>query len=315
MQLIATSIERPIAVIAAVIMTVMFGYIGLVTIPIQLAPDVNRPVITVETIWPGAAPAEVEREIVNRQEEVLKGLDGLKDMLSRSRTGQAEITLEFDISQNMDRALLLVANRLDRVQGYPAEVDQPTLSTAGAEDNAIAWFALTRKEGNTREIHTYGDFVEDVVQERFERVPGVSRSNAFGGSEQEMQVIVDPERLARYGLTISRVVAALRLANASVSAGDIEEGKRRYVVRAEGEFDHRRSECACDRGADSATSDFAHRADRSGHASAISLTSGSTSKEPRVPTDSISRSTRTRLPPMNAVRENRRQRHRDHGWH
>jgi len=236
MGLIRLAIDRPIAVIAAVIMVVMFGIIGLATIPIQLAPDVSRPVITVETIWPGAAPAEVEREIVNRQEEVLKGIEGLDKLASTSTTGRSEVTLEFDISQNMDRALLLVANRLDRVAGYPDETDQPSLSTTGATESAIAWFALTRAPGNDREIHTFGDFVEDVVQEGFERIPGVANSNAFGGTEREMQIVVDPERLARYGLTISGVVSYLRNANASISAGDVEEGKRRYVVRAEGEF-------------------------------------------------------------------------------
>jgi len=236
MGLIRLAIDRPIAVIASVILVVMFGMLGLVTIPIQLAPDVSRPEISIETIWPGAAPAEVEREIVNRQEEVLKGLDGLESMSSTSNTGQGQVTLEFDISENMDRALLLVANRLDRVTGYPDEVDQPTLSTTGATEGAIAWFALTRAPGNERDIHTYGDFVEDVVQDRFERIRGVARSNAFGGTEREMQIIVDPERLARYHLTVSALVEVLRAANASISAGDVEEGKRRYVVRAEGEF-------------------------------------------------------------------------------
>ena len=77
-RLINVSIERPIAVIAAVLMVIMFGFVALETIPIQLTPDVNRPVITVTTQWPGAAPAEVEREVVNRQEKELKGIEGLE---------------------------------------------------------------------------------------------------------------------------------------------------------------------------------------------------------------------------------------------
>jgi HAE1 family hydrophobic/amphiphilic exporter-1 len=236
MNPIRTAIERPIAVIAAVLMVVMFGLVALQTIPIQLAPDINRPVITVSTNWPGAAPAEVEREITNRQEEELKGIEGLEQMTSSSERGRSRVTLEFAVGTNMDRALLLVSNRLDRVSGYPDEADEPTLDTAGAEDNAIAWFILTRQEGNTRPISEYGDFAEDVIQERLERVPGVSRVNVFGGSEREIQVTVDPQVLARYRLTVSEVVDALRRANASFSAGDVEEGKRRYVVRTEGEL-------------------------------------------------------------------------------
>ncbi|MEM7022840.1 MAG: efflux RND transporter permease subunit [Pseudomonadota bacterium] len=236
MNLIRLAIERPIAVVAAVLMAVIFGIVALETIPIQLTPDVRRPIIQIETTWPGAAPAEIEREIVNEQEEVLRGLQGVERIVSRSRDGAAEVTLEFKVGQNMDRALLLVANRLDRVSSYPDEADEPTLDTAGAEDSPIAWVIITREEGNDQPIHTYRDFIEDTVQDRLERVPGVAKVNVYGGSERELQVIVDPERMARYGLTVPEVVDALRIANVSMTAGDVDEGKRRYVVRTEGEF-------------------------------------------------------------------------------
>lgn len=237
MNLIRLSILRPIAVIAAVLMVVMFGIVALQTIPIQLTPDVRKPIIQIQTLWPGAAPAEVEREIVNRQEEVLKGLEGLDQMISQSQDGRARINLEFQIAQNMDKALLLVANRLDRVDGYPDEAEEPTISTSGSEDNPIAWIVLRRAAGNDTPIHALGDYAEDVIQARIERVSGVSLVNVYGGSEREMVIEVDPDRMARYGLTVTNVVQALRQANASISAGDLDEGKRRYVVRTEGEFE------------------------------------------------------------------------------
>ena len=237
MNIIRASIERPIAVVSAVLMIVMFGFVALQAIPIQLAPDVNRPVITIETQWPGAAPAEVEREVVNRQEEELRGIEGLEEMTSESETGRARVTLEFQVATDMDKALLLVANRLDRVGNYPEEVDEPTLDTAGSDDNAIAWMVLRHAEGNDRPIHTYGDFAEDVIQDRIERVPGVGRMLVYGGAEREMQVVVDAERLAQFEITVSQVLNALRQANASISAGAVDEGKRRYVVRTEGDFD------------------------------------------------------------------------------
>ena len=236
MNLIRIAIERPIAVIAAVLMVVMFGLVALQTIPIQLAPDVNRPVITVTTLWPGAAPAEVEREIVNRQEEVMPGLEGLVDITGRAEQGRSQITLEFAIGTNMDRALLLVSNRLDRVSGYPEEADEPTLDTAGSEDNPIAWFIVRRAEGNERPIHEYGDFINDVVKDRIERVPGISRVNVFGSSEREINITVEPSLMARYGLTVTDVIDSLRAANTSLSAGDVDEGKRRYVIRVEAEL-------------------------------------------------------------------------------
>ena len=238
MNLINNAINRPIAVVAAVLLVVLFGLVALKTIPIQLAPDVNRPVITITTEWFGAAPAEVEREIINRQEEQLAGIEGLRSITGRSEQGRGRITLEFRVDTNMDRALLLVANRLDRVSSYPDEVDQPTLDTAGSDDNAIAWFVVNQLEHSDQPIHEFGDFVTDIIKERIERVPGVGRVNVYGGSEREIHIIVDPNRMARYQFTVGNLVDALRDANVSLGAGDIDEGKRRYVVRTEGELNH-----------------------------------------------------------------------------
>ena len=237
MNVIRSSIQRPIAVLAAVLMVIIFGLLALQRIPIQLAPDVSKPVISVATNWPGASPYEVEREILNRQEEKLKGIEGLVETEGTAQDGRAEIKLEFALGTSMDRAVLLVANRLDQVEQYPDEALRPTISTTGLGDNPIAWFIVTRTAGNDRPIETYGDFMEDVVQERLERVQGVAATNLYGGSAREMRIVIDPDLMARYGLTVGNVVDSLRAANASVSAGDVEEGKRRYVVRADGEFE------------------------------------------------------------------------------
>jgi HAE1 family hydrophobic/amphiphilic exporter-1 len=163
MDLIRYSIQRPIAVMAAVIMAVLFGLVALNTIPIQLAPDVSRPVISITTNWPGAAPVEVEREILNPQEDSMRGLEGLQSMEGSAQNGRARLTLEFSVDQDMDKALLLVANRLDRVGNYPDEAGEPTLNTAGSEDNPIAWFRIVRLPGNERPINTYGKLAEDLM--------------------------------------------------------------------------------------------------------------------------------------------------------
>ncbi|MEO0918931.1 MAG: efflux RND transporter permease subunit, partial [Pseudomonadota bacterium] len=237
MNPIRLSIERPIAVMAVVVMAVLFGILALTRIPVQLAPDVRKPIVVVETSWPGAAPAEVEREIVNPQEDAFRGLEGLERMTSRSRTGQAEVTLEFAVGSDMGDVLLLVSNRLDRVGGYPDEAGEPTLNTAGADDSPIAWVIVSAGEGNLTPMPTYGDFLEDEVKERLERIDGISTVNVFGGVSRELQIVINPEELARYNMTIPAVVQSLRSENVSVSAGEVDEGKRRYVVRAEGRLD------------------------------------------------------------------------------
>ncbi|MGI9379772.1 MAG: efflux RND transporter permease subunit [Methyloligellaceae bacterium] len=235
-RIIQLSIERPMAVVALVLMIILFGWIALQRIPIQMAPDVRQPVIIVKTDWRGAAPAEVEREIVTRQEDQLKGLEGLKKMTAVAEHNEGEITLEFLPGIEFTRALLLVANRLDRVTGYPEEVDEPRLSTSGTEDNAIVWYVITRDEGNNTPIIQFGDFLRDVMQERIERVDGVAGVNIFGDTERELRVIVDPVKLAKFKMTVSEVVGRIRSANASITGGDISEGKRRYVVRTEGDL-------------------------------------------------------------------------------
>ncbi|MEW9920140.1 efflux RND transporter permease subunit [Marimonas sp. MJW-29] len=238
MDPIRAAIERPIAVIAVVIMAVLFGVLSLARIPVQLAPDVRKPVVVVETLWSGAAPAEIEREIINPQEDAFRGLEGLEIMSSRARTGQAEVTLEFAVGSDMGDILLLVSNRLDRVGNYPSEAGEPTLNTSGSDDSPIAWVMVRATDQTARPLPEYGDFIEDVVKERLERVNGVSTVNVFGGVARELQIVIRPEELARFGLTIPAVVARLRAENISLSAGDVEEGKRRYVVRADGNLNN-----------------------------------------------------------------------------
>lgn len=237
MNPIRIAIERPIAVMAVVIMAVLFGALALSRIPVQLAPDVRKPIVVVQTAWPGAAPAEVEREIVNPQEDAFRGLEGLERMTSRARTGRASVTLEFAVGSDMGDVLLLVSNRLDRVGGYPSEAGEPTLNTSGSDDSPIAWVMVSAGEGNTRSLSEYGDFLEDEIQERMERIDGISTVNVFGGVARELQIVINPEELARYNMTIPAVVASLRSENISVSAGEVDEGKRRYIVRADGRLD------------------------------------------------------------------------------
>jgi HAE1 family hydrophobic/amphiphilic exporter-1 len=236
MKLIELAIKRPVAVLAVVLMTVLLGWLALQTIPIQLTPDARKPLVIVETTWRGAAPAEVEREIVNRQEEVLKGLEGLERMESRSSSGQAQIIMEFNPSASRDGILLLINNRLSQVSNMPEEADEPRLLTRDTDDNPVAWFVVKPLPGNDRSVLLYGDFVEDVVQDRLERVPGVALVNVWGGVERELRVIVDPRRIALFGLTVPQIANALRGTNVNVTAGDVEEGKRRYTVRTESEL-------------------------------------------------------------------------------
>jgi len=239
MRLIENAIRFPVTTAVGVMFLVLFGVIALLRIPVQLTPNVEEPVVTVSTFWPGASPQEVEREIVDEQEEQLKSLEGLVKMESSSSDSRGEITLEFQVGTDLDAAVRKVSNRLEPVPGYPADADKPVIRTVSPIANAVAWFCMMPLEGEGAydgDISTEFDFADDVIKPAFERVPGVGASNVFGGRTREMHVLVDPARLATRQITLNQVAQALDRENRNYSGGDFDEGKRRYVVRTMGEY-------------------------------------------------------------------------------
>jgi HAE1 family hydrophobic/amphiphilic exporter-1 len=230
------SIRNPVTVVVGVILVLMFGVVSLQGIPIQLTPTVEEPVITVTTIWPGATPYEVERDIIEEQEKVVKGIPGLYELESTASNGQGQVTLRFRIGTDIDNALLRVSNKLNEVPTYPENVERPVLNASGAEASPVVWIMLRTAPDNPETAYTYRTYFENDVRQFLDRVPGVADLFIGGGVEREMQVIVDPERLAAYGLTIDGVINALRAGNANVSAGTLGVGRREYRVRTVAEY-------------------------------------------------------------------------------
>jgi len=215
---------------------VLFGFISLFRIPIQLTPNVDLPEISVLTTWRGASPVEVEREIVDVQEDELKNLEGLVEIKSESQDSNAYISLLFEIGTDTDEALLRVSNSLERVKEYPDNVEKPIIKSGGRREQAIAWMVLKALDGYTDVLPHEYDFVDEHVKPRLERISGVSSSNIYGGQEREIQVIVDSDALSARNVTIPELVHALDIENKNISAGDFDEGKRRYIARTVGEF-------------------------------------------------------------------------------
>lgn len=236
MDFIQYSIRRPVTVVVGIILVVLFGLIGLAGMPYQLTPTVTEPEITVTTTWSGATPYEIERDIVEEQEDVLKGLAGLTEMESTSQNGQGEITLRFAIGTDVDDALLRVSNKLNEVPSYPATADKPVITATGSAASPVIWVVLKANQGNERPIASYRTFFENEVRQYLERVPGVADLFVGGGTEREMHVVVDPVRLAAHGLTIPAVAAALQAENVNVSAGNMDLGRHEYRIRSTGEF-------------------------------------------------------------------------------
>ena len=236
MNVIRSAIRYPVTSTVGVLFIVLFGVVSLIRLPIQLTPDVTKEEITVSTRWNGASSHEIEREIIEEQEEQLKGVEGLERMFSESSFGSGKIVLRFPAGSDTDASLLLVSNRLNQVKEYPEETDEPVLSSADSAGSAIGWFIFQALENNPVPIDRMYDYAEDVIKARFERVPGVAASNVYGGREREIQVLVDPAKLASRSLTWMALARALDQENRDYSAGDFDEGKRSYVVRTVGEY-------------------------------------------------------------------------------
>lgn len=238
MKLIETSVAKPVTTAVGVILLLLFGAIALTRIPVQLTPSVEQPEISVTTLWPGASPFEVEREIVEEQEEQLKSLEGLVRMESTSSDSNANIVLTFLTGTDVDAAILKVSNRLEQVPQYPSDAERPVLETVDSQNSAMAWYTILPggEEPFSDDVSTLYDFLEDFIKPELERVPGVARARIFGGRQREMQVTVDPAKLAARQVTLNELVQAIDRDNRNTSGGDFDEGKRRYVVRTVGEY-------------------------------------------------------------------------------
>ena len=229
------ALSNPTATLVAVLLVVLFGGLSLSRLPIQLTPEVERPEITIRTEWRAAAPAEVEAEIVEPQEKVLRGLSGVDRIVSKAQRGQGEVSIEFVVGHDLRRGLIEVLNRLNRVPRYPEDANEPVIDTVGGNSRAIAWFMARAGEGNTRDIQGYKEYAEEVVQTRFERVPGVARSEVYGGRDREVRITFDPYKAASLGVELP-AAARLTGSNQDISGGDVSVGKRRYTLRFTGAF-------------------------------------------------------------------------------
>jgi HAE1 family hydrophobic/amphiphilic exporter-1 len=230
------SIHDPVKIIVGVIVVLLFGLIGLYRMPYQLSPSLEIPQITVTTVWTGATPYEIEREIIEEQEKVFKGIPNLDEMESSSWNSIGSVTLKFKLGTDIDDALLRVSNKLNEVKSYPENVEKPVINATGAATSPVIWMALKATEDNPNSIYTYLTYFENEIKQYLERVEGVADLFIGGGTEKEMHVILNPKRVAAYGLTIGDVVAVLDAENVNVSAGNMYVGRRDFRIRTVAEF-------------------------------------------------------------------------------
>ncbi|HYE50917.1 MAG TPA: efflux RND transporter permease subunit, partial [Azospirillaceae bacterium] len=213
------------------------------TLPIQLFPDIQQPRLGIETGWRAASPQEVESEILEPQEDVLRDLPGVEEMTAWANPGGSFVELTFSYDTDMQQTLMEVISRLNRLPPLPADADPPQIRLGGggqgggnANDTLIFYF-IQKLPGTTGELKDHVPYIQDEVIPRIRAVQGVAgvEFNSGGSEEQEVQITIDPQRAAEYGITIPAVANLVGKAQ-DVTGGFVDDGRRVYTVRFKGRF-------------------------------------------------------------------------------
>ena len=239
MDITKLAIKNATGVGIGITLLVFLGLYSLFNLPVQLFPDIERPNINIQTSWRAASPLEIESEIIEPQEEVLQGIPGLESMRTWSNQGNAWINLEFGLGTDMQKTLIEVISRMNRVPPLPRDALSPNIMLAGSGGDApaLTYFFLQRLPGNPNEINSYVTYFTDVIKPQLESIPGVARArmeSGVGGVE-EFQIVFDPFKAAQLGIDLTAVANELGRAN-DVSGGFVDVGRRRYTLRFEGRY-------------------------------------------------------------------------------
>jgi HAE1 family hydrophobic/amphiphilic exporter-1 len=220
-------------VIVGVILLLLFGVISMFMIPRQLTPTVEVPVVGVSVVYPGAAPQEMESAVVERIEEQLNAVDGLREMTSTSQENSGDIRLEFDWGTDRTLAGVDVINKLNLVRELPKDADKPVIYFGERMAHPIAFVSLVGEGKTSDDLRQYA---VDVLQPYFKRISGVSRVDVYGGREREVVVTFDPYKLASHHVSPVELGQLLARENRNTPGGRINEDTSRWPVRTVGEF-------------------------------------------------------------------------------
>ena len=239
MNLTEKSLKSPIGVAVGVGLIIVLGLVALVRLPVQLFPDIEEPAITIFTGWRAAAPTEVEAELIEPQEQALRGLAGLQEIESFANAGGAFINLEFAIGTDMGRTLIDVIARMNQLPPLPRDADAPRISLGenggGGPNETLSWFFVQLKPGTPGPVENYRREVEDLMRSRVESIPGVGTINVNAGAPDELRIEFDPYRAAELGIPIPSIVSVAGSAD-DVSGGFAELGRRQYTLRFAGRY-------------------------------------------------------------------------------
>ncbi len=244
MKLVDVATERRVTIVMFTVAILLFGAVSLSRLKVNLLPDLSYPTITIRTSLTGAAPLEVENLLTKPIEETVGVIKNVRKVRSVSRSGQSDVTLEFLWGTDMDIAGVDVREKLDIIE-LPLEADRPLLLRFDPSSEPIQRLALVDSadapvlstvEERSRRLRQLRRFAEDNLKNDLEGVEGTAAVKVSGGFEDEIQILVDEEKIAQLGISIESVANRIRAENVNLSGGRLEEGSQRFLVRTINEF-------------------------------------------------------------------------------
>jgi hydrophobe/amphiphile efflux-1 (HAE1) family protein len=233
MTLSDVAIKRPVFTTMLSLGIIVLGLMGLSRLGVNLFPDVQFPVVTVQTVYPGASPSEVETQVTEKLEDAIVSLAGVNAIQSYSRDSVSIIVIEFDLDVDVMEAATLTRERVAQTRMLlPRDVEDPTVARIDIGASPIMTYTL-RGPVDVQELRRYAD---DELRAYLEQIDGVASVNVLGGRERQVNVLLDLDAIQGVGLTPLAVVERIRSSNLSVPAGGFDEGERRISVRTLGEI-------------------------------------------------------------------------------
>ncbi len=228
------SIKQPVLATMLAATLVVLGIYSYRELSVDLMPNVELPVLTVQTQYPGAAPETVEREVTKRIEEALNTIPGVRHISSTTTEGMSLVVVEFRLGVSITTAQQDAQSKINAIRAdFPRDMDEPVIQRLDINAQPIVSVAV---ESPTADVKTLSSLAEKVLKKRLENVPGVGQVNLVGLARREIEVFVDREKLKAFGLTYAEVAGALQSENMELPAGKLEQGKSEPLVRVSGKF-------------------------------------------------------------------------------
>src|SRR5690606_14356041 len=226
------AIRRPIFTLMMMMGLIVLGFFSYNRLPIDQFPDVEIPVVAVQTIYPGASPETIEREVTRRMEEAFNPVEGVDRITSNSLEGASLIIIEFELGRDNDQAAQDIRARIEAIRrNLPQGIEEPIVSKFDFSAQPILSLALA---SNTLSVPELTRLADEEIRRAIETVSGVGNVDVAGGLLREVRVFVDPTQLDAYGISTAEVIAALQRQNMEIPAGRVERGVSEELVRVTG---------------------------------------------------------------------------------